>query len=98
WEAYDVHSWPTLWIIDPEGNLYKRGSGEGLHDAVDREIAKLIKIHKEKKTLDEKPISFELVRERAESPLFFPGKVLADAAGKRLFIADSTNHRVVITD
>ena len=33
-----------------------------------------------------------------ESPLFFPGKVLADAASKRLFIADSTHHRIVITD
>jgi sugar lactone lactonase YvrE len=98
WEAYDVHSWPTIWLIDPEGNLYKRGSGEGLHEALEREIDKLIKIHKEKKTLNEKPISFELVRERAESPLFFPGKILADEAGKRLFISDSTNHRVVITD
>src|SRR5262249_38264003 len=26
------------------------------------------------------------------------GKVLADGAGKRLFIADSTHHRIVITD
>src|SRR5262249_43351978 len=30
-------------------------------------------------------------------PLFFPGKVLADAEGNRLFIADSTHHRIVIT-
>jgi DNA-binding beta-propeller fold protein YncE len=98
WEKYDVHSWPTLVLIDPEGNLYRRGSGEGLHDAVDRAIQDLIKIHKEKKTLNEKPISFELVRERGDSPLYFPGKVLADAASNRLFIADSTNHRIVITD
>jgi DNA-binding beta-propeller fold protein YncE len=98
WNAYDVHSWPTLVLIDPEGNLYRRGAGEGLYEAVDREIGNLIKVHKEKKTLNEKPISFELVRERGESPLFFPGKVLADAASNRLFIADSTNHRIVITD
>src|SRR5262249_31620563 len=32
------------------------------------------------------------------TPLFFPGKVLADAASGRLFIADSTNHRIVITN
>src|SRR5436190_23115581 len=36
----EVNSWPTLVLIDPEGNLYKRGSGEGLHDAVDNEIGK----------------------------------------------------------
>src|SRR5205823_7197939 len=29
---------------------------------------------------------------------FFPGKVLADGVGGRLFIADSTHHRIVITD
>src|SRR5262249_53066462 len=53
-----------------------------------------------KKTLDEKPRRFELARfsEKGNSPLFFPGKVLADAASKRLFIADSTHHRIVITD
>src|SRR4029079_9579928 len=32
------------------------------------------------------------------TPLFFPGKVHADAKGNRLFIADSTHHRVIVTD
>jgi thiol-disulfide isomerase/thioredoxin len=100
WETYDVHSWPTLYLIDPEGYIVGRGSGEGLYEALDRAIAKLIAVHREKKTLNEKPLSFELARfkERGESPLFFPGKVLADAPGGRLFIADSTHHRIVITD
>src|SRR5262249_55606644 len=76
------------------------GSGEGLLDPLDQTIAKLIKQAKEKKTLNDKPIKFQLARfaETGESPLFFPGKVVADAAGKRLFIADSTHHRIVITD
>src|SRR5262249_34973421 len=66
----------------------------------DKEIAALIKIHKAKKTLNTKPLKFQLARfsETGQSPLFFPGKVLADAASKRLFIADSTHHRIVITD
>src|SRR5207237_10257753 len=37
-------------------------------------------------------------RDSPDTPLFFPGKILADAATNRLFIADSTHHRVVITD
>lgn len=100
WEAYGSHSWPTLCLIDPEGYLVARGSGEGLYEALDGEISRLIKIHKENKTLNEKPLKFQLARahENGDSPLFFPGKVLADAAGKRLFIADSTHHRIVITD
>jgi DNA-binding beta-propeller fold protein YncE len=62
-------------------------------------LAKLIDFHRKKKTLTEKPIRFELARARESgtSPLFFPGKVLADAPGERLFIADSTHHRIVIT-
>lgn len=100
WDAYDVKSWPTLCVIDPEGNFYAQGSGEGLYDAVDEVVAKLIKVHRAKKTLNERPVRFELARthEGGASPLFFPGKVLADAAGQRLFIADSTHHRIVITD
>ncbi len=100
WRAYDPGSWPSLILIDPEGNLAGHGSGEGLYEALDERIALLIKIHKAKKTLNEKPLRFELARfqERGDSPLFFPGKVVADAAGKRLFIADSTHHRIVITD
>ena len=100
WNAYEAESWPTLFLIDPEGNLIAHGSGEGLFEPLDENIAKLIKEAKEKKTLNDKPIKFELARyqETGASPLFFPGKVLADAASKRLFIADSTHHRIVITD
>jgi DNA-binding beta-propeller fold protein YncE len=100
WQAYGVNSWPTLYLVDPEGYLVGRGSGEGLGDAADTIIAKLIKEHRAKKTLNEEPLRFDLARfrERGDNPLFFPGKVLADGAGGRLFIADSTHHRIVITD
>jgi thiol-disulfide isomerase/thioredoxin len=100
WDAYDAESWPTLMLIDPEGNLVARGNGEGLYEALDRAIADQIKIAKEKKTLNEKPLKFELARyqETGASPLFFPGKILVDSGSKRIFIADSTHHRVVITD
>jgi thiol-disulfide isomerase/thioredoxin len=100
WDAYDAEAWPSLYVIDPEGRVVGRGSGEGLYEALDEVIAKIIKVHKEKKTLNEKPIKFELARfsETGDSPLFFPGKVLADEASKRLFIADSTHHRIVVTD
>jgi thiol-disulfide isomerase/thioredoxin len=100
WNRFDVRSWPTLCLIDPEGNFVGRGSGEGLYESLDAAIAKLIRIHREKKTLDEHPLRFKPPQrqERADSPLFFPGKVLADAKGNRLFIADSTHHRIVITD
>jgi thiol-disulfide isomerase/thioredoxin len=100
WQRYGVSSWPTLFLIDPEGYAVWAAAGEGLFDSADAVISKLIKIHRRKKTLDEQPLAFKLARlgERGDTPLFFPGKVLADAAGSRLFIADSTHHRIVITD
>jgi DNA-binding beta-propeller fold protein YncE len=100
WDTFGAEGWPTLMVIDPEGFAVYADSGEGQYEALDKTIAGLIKIHKAKGTLNSKPIKFELARfsENGASPLFFPGKVLADPAGKRLFIADSTHHRIVITD
>jgi sugar lactone lactonase YvrE len=98
WKRYGVESWPTLMLFDPEGNYYGELSGEGAYEALDEHIGKLVKKYKDKKLLREDPLVFQLTKDRSTSPLYFPGKVLVDARGKRLFIADSTNHRIVITD
>jgi thiol-disulfide isomerase/thioredoxin len=100
WESYNVSSWPTLAVIDPEGNFVGYTSGEGQYEVLDRVITRLIDEHRKKKTLDEKPLRFDTARfrDQPDTPLYFPGKILADAKGKRLFIADSTHHRIVITD
>jgi len=100
WDRYEVEAWPTMVLIDPEGNLVGFTSGEGNYELLDVVIGKLVEEHKKKKTLNQKPIRFDLAkyRESGDTPLFFPGKVVADAKGKRLFIADSTHHRIVVTD
>jgi len=100
WNAYDCSSWPTLILIDPEGNYLGQTTGEGKYELLDTVIGKVAEEHRKKKTLDEKPLRFDTAqfRDKVDSPLYFPGKVLADAKSDRLFIADSTNHRIVITD
>src|SRR4051812_1616350 len=99
WDAYGINSWPSLAVIDPEGNYLGEANGEGNYELLDRVIAKLIKDHTDKKTLDPKPLRFDTAKFRDQpTPLAFPGKVLADTASNRLFIADSTHHRVVVTD
>jgi sugar lactone lactonase YvrE len=100
WTRYRVESWPTMFLIDPEGFSLGRIADEKVYDVLDQEIARLIRVHRARRTLNERPLHFQQDRsqERGDSPLFFPGKVLADGPGKRLFIADSTHHRVVITD
>jgi DNA-binding beta-propeller fold protein YncE len=101
WDAYGVPGWPSVGIIDPEGYMVKAYPGqEHIYNEADRLIAQLIRKHKANRTLNEKPIYFtkEAADKAANSALWFPGKVLADAVGKRLFIADSTHHRLVVTD
>lgn len=100
WDRYTVSSWPSFAVFDPSGKLVGMTSGEGQYEILERAVARLIEKHKEDKTLDVKPTRFDLVRfrEKGDTPLFFPGKILADEAGKRLFIADSTHHRIIVTD
>jgi len=100
WNRYEIDAWPTLVLIDPEGNLVGYTSGEGNYDLLDAVVGKIVDEHRKKKTLNEKAIRFDLARfrETGDTPLFFPGKILADEKGGRLFIADSTHHRLVVTD
>ena len=98
WNAYGVRSWPTLGLIDPDGKVVRGYSGEGNYEQLDIDIAKLIKEYKANGKLKETPIAFKLIQEKFDNPIYFPGKILADAESKRLFIADSTNHRIVITN
>jgi len=95
---YQFNSWPTLVLIDPEGNFVGRQPGEGSRELFDDVIGKLAKYHRAKGTLDETPVRFHLEKEKAEvTPLRYPGKILADETGKRLFITDSNHNRIVIS-
>src|SRR5690606_6852215 len=89
---YQFSSWPTFVLIDPEGNYVGRQPGEGNRELFDRVIGQLVEYHRAKGTLDETPVKFNLERDKEPNrPLKYPGKVLADTAGGRLFISDS-NH------
>ncbi len=102
WAAYNANWWPTLVMIDPEGHPYVGMTGEDKQKfaALEQAITTLIAKHRKNKTLDENPIRFDTAkfRDEPDTPLYFPGKVVADATGSRLLIADSTHHRIVVTD
>jgi thiol-disulfide isomerase/thioredoxin len=97
WKRAGVNSWPTLALMDPDGKFVKAYSGEGHRSAIDADIAKLVAYHEGNGTLDRAPLALGLERHKlALRPLRFPGKVLADEASGRLFIADSNHNRIVI--
>jgi thiol-disulfide isomerase/thioredoxin len=99
WSLYGARAWPTLVLIDPDGNVLGYHAGEGIYDQFDYIIGRMIAEFDALGRIDRRPLEFILKNERSiESPLLFPGKILADEDGDRLYIADSNHNRIVVTD
>jgi thiol-disulfide isomerase/thioredoxin len=99
WNRFGVNSWPTLVLIDAKGNPVEAFSGEGNYDVLDRTIGQLVEGHRARGELNLTPFKFNPEMERpSDGPLLFPGKVLADSSGKRLFIADTGHNRIIQTN
>ncbi len=97
WDMFGVRSWPTVLMIDPEGNAVWGTGGEIEFETVDEILKAGIPYYAQQKTLDRTPMKFDLLADKQDpTPLRFPGKVLADEANKRLFIADSNHNRIVV--
>ena len=99
WSQYGTRAWPSFILIDPDGNVLGRHEGEGIYDLFDEVIAGMIQVFDERGTLDRTPL--QLNRDAVTPPrtaLRFPGHVLADPLGARLFITDSGHNRIVVTD
>jgi thiol-disulfide isomerase/thioredoxin len=97
WSEYAVRAWPTLFIVDPTGRVYGALSGENVYEPFDCIIGQMIEEFDARGLIDRRPLG--LRRERAvaaESLLAYPGKVVADAASDRLFIADSGHNRIIV--
>ena len=97
WQSYGVRAWPTQVLIDPAGYVLGSVSGEGNYDVIDRAVSKTVDEFRKRGELNEEPLKLTLERAKVgDMPLAFPGKVLADAKGDRLFIADSNHNRIVV--
>ena len=97
WNSLGIRSWPTAVLIDPLGNAVWFTQGEFKAEVVRAEINRGIAYYRDNKALDERRPKFalEAAKERP-TPLSFPGKILADEKGQRLFISDSNHNRIVI--
>jgi thiol-disulfide isomerase/thioredoxin len=98
WDRYGVTTWPTVLLIDPEGYVVFGLTGEFEADSVAKKLKAGIPWYRKKGVLDETPLRFDLAAySAADTPLRYPGKVLADEASNRLFIADSNHNRIVVS-
>lgn len=99
WQAYGVRAWPTMVLIDPRGYLLGSVSGEGHRAELAAVIAQVLDQSGRGDAPAPAPALLRLERPGdAGSALRYPGKVLADAVGGRLFVADSGHNRLVVAD
>ena len=97
WSEYAVRSWPTLVLVGSDRRIVGAVAGEGNREALDRAIAATLEEGRARGDLARGPLHIERERSvRAATGLAFPGKVLADPQGGRLFIADSNHNRIVV--
>ena len=96
WQQYSCRAWPTLMFIDPAGNVIGKHEGEMTFETFDNLLSQMVTEFDGSGLLKRSPAPTMPVR-GPETPLSYPGKVLADGPADRLFIADSNHNRVVVT-
>jgi thiol-disulfide isomerase/thioredoxin len=97
WNTYGVRSWPTLVLIDPEGHVVWAAAGERDFEEIKAVIDAGLPYYRAQGLLKPAPRPTVATTEQL-TPLKFPGKILADEPGGRLFISDSNHNRIVVTD
>ena len=98
WRRYGARSWPTLVLIDPAGEVVWAASGERSFEDIKTVIDRGLPFYRAHGQLKPAPRPTLLGEgKEAATALKYPGKVLADGPGDRLFIADSNHNRIVIS-
>jgi thiol-disulfide isomerase/thioredoxin/sugar lactone lactonase YvrE len=97
WSSFGVNAWPTIIIIDPNGKIVYKQSGEGQREAIEDVIEILLQRHSEKGTLAKEPLKINTVIPKHTHTLSFPGKLAISKDGI-LAISDSNHNRIIITD
>ena len=92
WQAYGVQSWPTVALIDAEGQLAALLPGEGRRQETDALVGQLLD---EAASKDQRVYESPIPAGRLEPklPLLFPRNLLATETS--LWIADSGHNRIL---
>jgi len=96
WQQYACRAWPTIMFIDPVGKVIGKHEGEISYEGFDDLLSQMIEEFDSAGLLDRTPVHF-VPDLQPESTLSFPGKVMADGPGDRLFIADTNHNRILVT-
>lgn len=100
WRSLGINSWPSLLVVTPNGKVLARFAGEGHYEDLKDVISAALNYYGDRNELSNTPLKESLEKNKdtrlLNSPLRYPGKIAVDKMNKRLFIADSGNHRIVV--
>lgn len=96
WQAYGVRAWPTLVLLDTQGEVVAEFSGEGHAHAIDARIAELVEEAERSGTLRRGQDVFVAPTDPS-TPYRQPGKALVLRDG-RLVVSESGGHRLAVCD
>ena len=96
WKQYACRAWPTIMFIDPEGKVIGKHEGEIPFESLDQLLGDMVSEFDAQGLLRRTSLGLA-VDEAPSEVLSFPGKVLADGPGGRLFIADTNHNRILVT-
>lgn len=97
WHELEVSCWPTLVLLGPHGNLLFTLVGEGHRDRLTLFTDGALRYYREQGLLKTHAVGIKLFRDSLPpSVLSFPGKVAIDNSNKRLAIADTGHHRILV--
>ena len=94
WQQFGARAWPTLYFVDPNGNVVGKHEGEIEAEGVSRLLDEWMTEYRSQGLLRKTALPLERAS-GAASPLSFPAKVHYDAASELLFVADSNHDRVI---
>ncbi|MEM3063955.1 MAG: thioredoxin-like domain-containing protein [Candidatus Nitrosotenuis sp.] len=97
WSSFGVNAWPTIVIVDPNGTIVYKQSGEGQREAIEDVIDVLLQRHAEKGTLAQEPLKIHITKPKHTNTLSFPGKLAISEDGI-LAVSDSNHNRIIIAD
>ncbi|MDE1813140.1 MAG: redoxin domain-containing protein [Thaumarchaeota archaeon] len=96
WNKFGINGWPTIVMIDPNGILVYRQSGEGQKEMIEDTIDVLLEKHEKSHTLAREPIKIVKTIKKNSATLSFPGKI--SISKDKIVMSDSNHNRVIVTD
>jgi DNA-binding beta-propeller fold protein YncE len=94
WQLFQVAAWPTVVVIDTEGNIVRTLVGEGHRGTLDPLVNQLLE-DAAKRDARVYESAVPVSRPEPKMPLRFPGRVLATEAA--LYVVDSGHNRILET-